>query len=158
MGGRRARKQGDDYYTGRWLTHDPLGITPNPQRQIRFEPFEQYGDGLCLYTYASDSPVIGFDPDGKRIRIWDCLPVSRAFLCLWRLRYRRFPGMHVTDYMHCMPRELPSRRTEEQIQACETCVSQAELQYYVNLWAPTVGVDLAEGIAVYCLFHVGPPG
>ena len=66
--------------------------------------------------------------------------------------------MHITDYMHCMPRALPSERTEDQIQACETCVSRAELQYYVNLWAPTLGVDIVEGFAAYCLFHVGPPG
>jgi RHS repeat-associated protein len=23
-----------DYYSGRWLTHDPLGITPNPQKTL----------------------------------------------------------------------------------------------------------------------------
>jgi RHS repeat-associated protein len=46
-----------DYYTGRWLTHDPLGITPNAQKPNRFAAPGQYGDGLNLYEYGRGSPV-----------------------------------------------------------------------------------------------------
>ncbi|MHC4462390.1 MAG: RHS repeat-associated core domain-containing protein [Planctomycetota bacterium] len=59
-----------DYYTGRWLTHDPLGITPNPQRPNRFDAIGQYGDGLNLYESFSSQPLINVDPLGL-------LPVER---------------------------------------------------------------------------------
>ena len=47
-----------DYYSGRWLTHDPLG----------------YVDGMNLYEYVKSNPVINKDPMGlsaivKRIAI-----------------------------------------------------------------------------------------
>jgi RHS repeat-associated protein len=37
-----------DYYTGRWLTHDPLG----------------YVDGMNLYEYVKSNPATGIDPWG----------------------------------------------------------------------------------------------
>jgi len=53
-----------DYYTGRWLTHDPLGIIPNAQTPNRFGPISQYEFGLSLYEYATSNPVTGEDPQG----------------------------------------------------------------------------------------------
>ena len=53
-----------DYYTGRWLTHDPLGITPNPQWPNRFDLVEQYEDGLSLYEYSRSEPLTNTDPWG----------------------------------------------------------------------------------------------
>ena len=53
-----------DYYTGRWLTHDPLGITPNPQKPNKFDIPGQYKDGLSLYQYISNNPVISVDAFG----------------------------------------------------------------------------------------------
>jgi RHS repeat-associated protein len=37
-----------DYYTGRWITHDPLG----------------YVDGVNLYEYVTSKPIIAGDPAG----------------------------------------------------------------------------------------------
>jgi len=42
-----------DYYTGRWLTHDPLGITLNSPKPNTFGIVLQYKDGMNLYEYAS---------------------------------------------------------------------------------------------------------
>ena len=53
-----------DPYTGRWITHDPLGITPNPQRPNRFIPTGQYADGASLYEYVSSNPVMYSDCNG----------------------------------------------------------------------------------------------
>ena len=51
-----------DHYTGRFTTHDPLGITPNAQRPNIFDIIGQYKDGINLYTYASDRPTMDLDP------------------------------------------------------------------------------------------------
>ena len=53
-----------DYYTGRWLTHDPLGVTPNTQKPNLFVPIGQYGDSLNLYEAFSSNPSTNFDPFG----------------------------------------------------------------------------------------------
>ena len=53
-----------DQYTGRWYTHDPLGITPNPQWPNRFEPFGQFKGGSNIYEYVKTNPVIHSDPWG----------------------------------------------------------------------------------------------
>ncbi|MCJ7696421.1 MAG: hypothetical protein MUO40_13490 [Anaerolineaceae bacterium] len=53
-----------DYYTERWLTHDPLGITPNPQLPNIFDMIGQYRDGLGLYEYVRSCPVLQRDPHG----------------------------------------------------------------------------------------------
>ena len=56
-----------DYYTGRWLTHDPLGITPNPTMPNEFEILNQYNDGTNLYEYAKSDPTNNADPWGLHI-------------------------------------------------------------------------------------------
>jgi len=50
-----------DYYTGRWLTHDPL----------------DYVDSMNLYEYASSNPVITIDPSGSSIAIIIIWKVAR---------------------------------------------------------------------------------
>jgi RHS repeat-associated protein len=54
-----------DQYTGRWFTHDPLGIVPNVQKLNRLDPLGQYTDGMSLYEYAGSNPVLYVDPDGR---------------------------------------------------------------------------------------------
>ncbi|MCK4292074.1 MAG: hypothetical protein KAY65_02670 [Planctomycetes bacterium] len=61
-----------DQYTGRWLTHDPLGITPNPQRPNRFEITAQYSDGSNLYGYGGSNPLSRIDPFGNEISLSTC--------------------------------------------------------------------------------------
>ncbi len=51
-----------DYYTGRWLTYDPLGIVPNPPKSNRFDVISQYGDGANLYEYVQANPIKTTDP------------------------------------------------------------------------------------------------
>jgi len=53
-----------DYYTGRWLTQDPLGITPNAQKPNKFTIIRQYTNNLSLYEYVRSNPVNRFDPSG----------------------------------------------------------------------------------------------
>ncbi|MHC4867679.1 MAG: RHS repeat domain-containing protein, partial [Planctomycetota bacterium] len=53
-----------DYYTGRWLTHDPLGITPNAPKPNRFEITKEYTDALNLYEYVKSQPSVASDPAG----------------------------------------------------------------------------------------------
>ncbi|MBI9018050.1 MAG: hypothetical protein JEZ07_12410 [Phycisphaerae bacterium] len=55
-----------DYDTGRWLSHDPLGIVPDSYRNV-FMVQDQYTNGLNIYAYVGNSPVVNFDPDG---RVW----------------------------------------------------------------------------------------
>jgi len=51
-----------DYFTGRWLTHDPLGITPNSQWPNKFSVTDQYGDGSSLYEVFGSNPLTRRDP------------------------------------------------------------------------------------------------
>ena len=53
-----------DNDTGRWLTHDPLGITPNPQKPNRFDVIGQYKDGLSLCEYVGSNPINKVDSLG----------------------------------------------------------------------------------------------
>jgi len=83
VGGRWARKQGDDYYTGRWLTHDRLGMVSNSQSLNYFKPDNQYSHGLSLYEYVSSNPVIGIDPSGLKkedpsYQLYGPVPQERA--------------------------------------------------------------------------------
>ena len=59
------------YYSqsmGRWLTPDPLGITPNADKKINpFAPKKQYTDGLSFYEYVKSNPVIGIDSYGLEL-------------------------------------------------------------------------------------------
>ena len=49
---------------GRWLTRDPLGITPEAERPNRFSITNQYKDGLNIYSYVNENPVTNTDPYG----------------------------------------------------------------------------------------------
>ncbi len=74
-----------DQYTGRWLTHDPLGITPNPQKRNLFRPTREYADGMNLYEYVTSAPTSNWDPMGNLLE-----PVAKAVIVcantdvLWR--------------------------------------------------------------------------
>jgi len=72
-----------DYYTGRWLTHDPLGITPNPQKPNRFVVPDQYQDGLGLYSYANNNPIVYFDQWGLFLprRCWPNITAQKCGSC-----------------------------------------------------------------------------
>ena len=53
-----------DTHTGRFTTHDPIGITPNPLKPNKFSVFGQYSEGLNLYQYAKSNPINYVDPYG----------------------------------------------------------------------------------------------
>ena len=71
-----------DYYTGRWLTHDPLGITPETQFFNPFYSIGQYTGGLNLYEYVQSTPGLALDPIGLididliEVGVWIGLGVS----------------------------------------------------------------------------------
>jgi RHS repeat-associated protein len=50
--------------TGRFLTNDPLGITPNPQSPNVFNIKNQYTDGMNLYECVKSNPLIENDAHG----------------------------------------------------------------------------------------------
>ena len=52
--------------TGRFLTHDPLGMAAEDAPAF-FLPYWQYGDSLCAYSYVGQNPMISLDPDGLRV-------------------------------------------------------------------------------------------
>gem|GEM_PF-5972531 len=73
-----------DYYTGRWLTQDPLGMKPFPQRANKSDLLKQYSDTLNLYEYAVSSPInyvdgYGLDCkfDGYSVVIWMATPIGK---------------------------------------------------------------------------------
>jgi RHS repeat-associated protein len=53
-----------DCYTGRWTTHDPLGITANSLGVNYFSPIEQYSQGSNIYDYVVNRPLMLLDPWG----------------------------------------------------------------------------------------------
>jgi RHS repeat-associated protein len=53
-----------DYSTGRWLTLDPFGITPNAPKPNVFDKSIQYTSGLNLYEYVMSDPILRMDPKG----------------------------------------------------------------------------------------------
>ncbi len=53
-----------DYYTGRWLTEDPLGIDPAGGEQNAFEIRREYLRGANLYEYLRSFPTAFTDPYG----------------------------------------------------------------------------------------------
>jgi len=74
-----------DYYTGRWLTQDPLG----------------YADGMNLYEYITSNPVITLDPYGQRRWLGGKPDVSVGWTFIEDWYYRStFDGKcrHFTSY------------------------------------------------------------
>jgi len=53
-----------DYYTGRWLTHDPLGINPAGGTHNPLQVTGQYKEGVNLYEYVGSNPVVYSDAYG----------------------------------------------------------------------------------------------
>jgi RHS repeat-associated protein len=53
-----------DYYSGRWLTHDPLGISPNQDVPNWVDVFSQYKNGLNLYEHVRSNPLVYVDAYG----------------------------------------------------------------------------------------------
>ncbi|KPK76162.1 MAG: hypothetical protein AMJ79_07935 [Phycisphaerae bacterium SM23_30] len=59
-----SRNRYYDYHTGRWLTHDPWGITQNVLNPDGFSMLRQYRHGLSLYQYVGSRTVKYKDPYG----------------------------------------------------------------------------------------------
>lgn len=66
-----------DPHTGRFLTRDPLGVTPADS----FNPKMQYKDGANLYLYAKDNPVKMSDGHGLNAQNVNPTPRSDQECC-----------------------------------------------------------------------------
>ena len=64
-------------YTGRWLSHDPLGIVPNATKPNKFKIINQYRDGISLYEYVQTDPVNKRDPYGLYYMPWVVTPLNK---------------------------------------------------------------------------------
>jgi RHS repeat-associated protein len=51
-------------FMGRFLQRDPLGVNPAGGKNNSFDIHRQYIDGLNLYEYVKENPIIGIDPQG----------------------------------------------------------------------------------------------
>ncbi|MHC4621940.1 MAG: RHS repeat-associated core domain-containing protein, partial [Planctomycetota bacterium] len=60
-----------DYYTGRWTTHDPLGINPGGGHLNPFSIGAQYDEAVNLYSYVRKNPLRSCDPYGLAIACCD---------------------------------------------------------------------------------------
>ena len=78
-----------DTYTGRFIQHDLLGITPNPQRPNKFNMVSQYEDCLNLYEYVNSNPVNSFDPYGLFAKFCCCTPEEISKLKVDELEAQR---------------------------------------------------------------------
>ena len=66
----KIRHERNRYYdpeTGRWLTHDPLGIMPDSYRSNAFRVITQYTNGLNLYEFVKSNPLVATDPFGLAV-------------------------------------------------------------------------------------------
>jgi RHS repeat-associated protein len=112
-----------DYYTGRWLTHDPFGITPGEHNQNEFAPVREYINGLSLYEYVKSTPTEGTDPLGL---IWppgeDPDELARSFL--------EYDLSKVCDKFSCEQCcEVGVRYTEEDKAKCKVEAKEFAREY-----------------------------
>jgi len=67
-----SRNRYYDYYTGRFTTHDPLGINPIGFENNPFSILQQYNNGLGLYEYVGGNPTTKSDVYGLKITKFKC--------------------------------------------------------------------------------------
>jgi hypothetical protein len=60
---------------GRFMQQDPLGIRLSQKRTSRIMPTFQYGDGINLYQYGSECPIVSRDPYGLQMTKDECQAV-----------------------------------------------------------------------------------
>ena len=53
---------------GRFISRDPLGVDPAGSQNNPFDPIKQYEDGMNLYEYVGNNPIMDRDPFGLRRR------------------------------------------------------------------------------------------
>jgi len=70
-----------DYYTGRWLSHDPLGVIPADHGYNIFAPKIQYALSSNLFKYVSNQPINDLDPYGLIDwgKLWDAILLYWSF-------------------------------------------------------------------------------
>ena len=79
-----------DPQTGRWLTHDPLGITPNPPKPNVFDVLGQYEDGMNLYEYVTNNPIKMLDPLGTVLEALSTEPIITGDRWLERQYFKKY--------------------------------------------------------------------
>jgi len=115
-----SRNRCCDYYTGRFTTHDPLGITPNPPKPNIFEIVRQYKASLNLYEYVGSKPLNKVDPCGLG-PVDNCWgPVVRWRIPVWSIKDKRI--IMVTLGYYSVHRQSDSC-------CCQDCCDRADKMY-----------------------------
>jgi RHS repeat-associated protein len=53
-----------DSSTGRFISRDPIGMLPDTRKIDWFKPLKRYIDGMNLYAYVKNNPIVNIDPAG----------------------------------------------------------------------------------------------
>jgi RHS repeat-associated protein len=71
-----------DTETGRFIKRDPLGVDPAGGEYNPFDPVRQYADGVNIYVYVQNNPVINIDPYGLKCHYKQrCRKIGRIYIC-----------------------------------------------------------------------------
>jgi RHS repeat-associated protein len=91
-----------DTYTGRFTTHDPLGIDPTGGINNPFALLQQYTDDLNLYQYTHDNPVINSDSMGLTL-----VPIRIPPAKCCKIKERKTVRI-LCRFGTCIPVDVPS--------------------------------------------------
>jgi RHS repeat-associated protein len=139
-----------DQYTGRWLTHDPLGITPNPQWPNSFEVTGQYSGGASLYEYGGSSPASRNDGFGLLGLVE---PPSFGLPPEWRRLPPSIWESPLYEYLYCCPNLKPALKMANEVMKKGTCK-----EWFEKRWLPGrrlyFSVEVRPEWSPYCLAGV----
>jgi RHS repeat-associated protein len=137
-----------DYYTGRWLSHDPLGIVPNQVLLNPFEPTDQYLLGLNIYEYVLSNPQYWLDtfgleacPGGKWWIAGAADSSSYLAISIAKLHLR----------WECQKRQLIGKNKY----CCSNVEFEQKVYYQPFALGAATAVDIGPGLGVSHMWIVG---